>query len=93
MHQNLTWLDKTHSFMVWEGSRLKDACSAHIIFEIIHVFINVHHVVSLSSFTIHIERIFVETLLKCHGTTSNYKPITNAIIHRRHTLSSERGQH
>ena len=75
---------------VW---RLEDTCRAHIIFEIIQVFINVHHIVSLWSFTIHINRIFVKTLLKCHGTSSYYNPITNSIIHQHHTLSSEMGQH
>ena len=57
-------------------SRLKYACCACIIIFIIHIFINVHHAVSFSSFTIPIKRIFVETLLKFHGTSSN-KPITN----------------
>ena len=76
----------------WCGrvSRLKDACHSHIIFEIIHVCINVHHVVSLSSFSIPIYGIFVETLLKCHGTSS-YIPITNIMIHWHCTLTSEWG--
>ena len=88
------WHGKERHMPSWCGrvSVLKDACHAHIIFEIIHVFINVHHAISLLSFTIPINEIFVETLLKCHGTSSN-KPITNVIIHRRHMLSSERGQH
>ena len=43
----------------------KDACCACIIFEIIQVFINVHHAVSLSSFAIPIKGIFIETILKC----------------------------
>jgi hypothetical protein len=77
----------------WCGmvSRLKDACRARIMSEIVHVFINVYHVVSFWSFTIPINEIFIETLLKCHGTSSN-KPITNAIIHRCRKFSSEWGQ-
>ena len=91
VHRNLAWLDKTHAFTLWEGFKAKDTCHSCIIFEIIHVSISVHHAVSLSSFVIPIKGIFIKTLLKCHGTSSN-EPITNAIIHWRHTLSSEWGQ-
>ena len=78
----------------WCGrvSRLKDACHACIMFDSVHAFINVHHAVLVSSFSIPIKGIFVETLLKCHGTSSNYKPNPNTIIHRRRTLSHEMGQ-
>ena len=74
-------------------SRLEVTYCAPIIFEIIHIFINVHHVVSLSSFSIPINEIFFETLLKCHEMSSNKRahhlfhcPLTP-------TLSSEWGQH
>ena len=63
-------------------SRLKDACRAHIILEIIHVFINVHHVVLLSSFAIPINKIFFKTLLKCHGcipTSPSPMPLSTGI--------------
>ena len=57
----------------WCGrvSMLRNACCARIIFEIMHVFINIHHVVSLSSFVIPINEIFLETLFKCHEMSSN----------------------
>ena len=92
MHRNLTWLDKTLGFTVFEGFKSQGYMLCSHKFEIIHIFINVHHAVSFSSFTIPIKRIVVETLMKCHVTSSNYKPITNVIIHRHCTLSNERGQ-
>ena len=69
---------------------LKDACHAHIMFEIIHTFINVHDAVSLSSFLIPIYGTFVETILKCHGTSSN-TPTSNG-IHQPCIVSNEWGQ-
>ena len=69
--------------------KLKDSWCPHIIFEIIHVCINVHHVVSLSSFLIPIHRIFVGTLLKCHGTFN--MPMTN-VIHQPRIVRNEWGQ-
>ena len=62
------------------------------MFDIINIFINFHHVVSLSSFSIPINGIFVETLLKCHGMSSIKNPTTNAIIHQPCMLSGEWGQ-
>jgi hypothetical protein len=78
----------------WCGrvSRLKDACHAHIIFDIIHVFINVHHAVSLSSFVIPINGIVVKLSWNGMEHLPINKPITIAIIHRHRMLSSERGQ-
>ena len=70
---------------VW---RLKESWRTCKIFDIVHVCINVHHVVSWSWFVIPINGIFVETLLKCHGMCSN-KHINNSMIHRHCTLSSD----
>ena len=92
IHQNLTWLDRAHAFMVWDGFKAQGCLTCpHNIWDCP----SLHQSSSCSLIVIirhPIKGIFVETLLKCHETSSNYKPITNVIIHRRRTLSSERGQ-
>ena len=57
--------------MVRDDFKAQGSCCSCILFEIIHIFINVHYAVSLSSFAIPINGIFFETLLKCHETSSN----------------------
>ena len=63
MHRNLTWLDKTCDFTVWEGFKAQGCMSCtHNVWDHPHF----HQCSSCSLFV-----IFFETLLKCHETSSN----------------------
>ena len=80
MHWNLTWLDKTHAFMVLEGFEAQGCMSC------------LHNICDHPCFHQHSWCSLIVIICQSHHGMSSNKPIANAIIHRHRTFCSEWGQ-